>query len=171
MNDLQRYNPQWNNRFQSLSAQFIPYIEEMVEEVLHLGDTSVKGLSANPILKITIVVEDFSKLETLSDKLRIAGYKKIEQDTEHESVEFGHTKSVPHSLQIIKKSSLKLKKEQLLKKHLEENPAAVNELEALNRKYLQGKIPRAKYLAAKTKLEQIYVKEQGMSEEELAQIC
>lgn len=171
MIDVQKYNPQWKNRFQSLSSQFVPHIEELVDDVLHLGDTSVCGLSAQPVIDINIVVKDFSNADRLAEKLLLVGYKKIEADDTADAITFKHTKSVPHSLQIIKNSSLKLKREKLLKKHLEENPTAFAELEALNKKYLQGKIHRAKYLEAKRKLVDIYVQHEGMSADELSQIA
>lgn len=170
MEDVSKYNPQWSNRFQAISSNVSPHLEDLVEGVLHLGGTSVKGMHSNPVINVDIVVNDFSNLDRICNKLEIAGYKFSGKDEENNRVLFKHNKSVPHELQLIQKDSLLYKTKTLLKKHLEENPTSFNEYKTLQQKYLQGKMSKKKYDEVKSKLITIYLKEEGMSEEDLCSI-
>ena len=170
MIEVQKYNPQWSNRFQSLSSQFIPHIKDLSLEVMHVGGTSIKGMSSSPVIDINIIVDDFSSIKQISEKLRLVGYSPLEDGTDQNEFVFKHNKSIAHSLQIVKKDSLVLKSQLLLKKHLEENPTALNEYETVKKKLLSGKLSNEKYLVIEKKLIECYLTAEGFSPEELAKV-
>lgn len=165
MIEVQKYNPQWSNRFQSLTSQFMPHIENIALEVLHVGDTSIIGMSANPSIDINIIVEDFSRIDDIANKLSLVGYSKDMEETD--SIIFKHNKSVPHSLKIVKKDSLVLKSKLLLKKHFEENPTSLNEYQTIKNKFLNRKISEAKFFEIEKKLKEVYLGLEGMSSDEI----
>ena len=170
MIEVQKYNPQWSNRFQSLSSQFLPHIKDLTLDVVHVGGTSIKGMSSHPTIDINIVVDDFSTIQKISEKLRLVGYYPENNEVQKDQFVFKHNKSVAHSLQIVQKDSLNLKMQLLLKKHLEENSTALNEYDTLKNKFASGKISLDKYQAAEKKLIECYLSAEGMTEEEISQI-
>ena len=139
----------------------------MTIDVIHVGGTSIKGLSSDPTIDINIVVDDLSVVDKISEKLLISGYKLDTENTESDQILFKHNKSVPHSLQIVEKDSLVLKAHLLLKKHLEENPASLNEYETLKKKYATGKITQERFKEVERKLIEAYLSEEGLAGQEM----
>ena len=170
MTVVQKYNPQWNNHFQSISAQFLPHIEDLVDDVLHVGSTSVEGMSANPVIDIDVIVSDFSVLDKLCSKLKQAGYALDGDKKASDVLKFKHNKTVPHELQVIKKDSLAYKCRLLFKKHLQENLTAFNEFNTLKKKYLNKKLSEEKYLKAEKSLVLSYLAAEGLDTNKLENI-
>lgn len=60
---FEKYNPNWSNDFESIKTELIELIGFINPIIEHIGSTSVKGLSAKPIIDILIGVKDESYLE------------------------------------------------------------------------------------------------------------
>lgn len=166
MTTSQKYNPQWKNRYQSLSAQFEPLINDLVEGIYHAGSTSVEGMLSENMIDIDVVVEDFGKIEQIKAQLSRIGYIN-ESDIDDEVIHFRHNKTVPHQLRLMRKDSVMFKCRQLLQKHLQENPTALNELNTLKQKLISNKMNPQKYQKAKDALIRAYLQEQGVEPDEL----
>lgn len=158
----QKYNPQWKNRYQSLTKQFAPLLNELVDEISHAGSTSVEGLASNPIIGIDVVVEDFNKIEAISSKMLLAGYKLSSPKEECDQLSFKHNKTVAHDVRLVKKNSKIHKVRLSLKKHLQENPTALNELNTLNQKLQTNKISAVKFQKAKLSMFKAFLNAEGL---------
>jgi len=68
------YNNTWPEMFEKLKLIIQEYLGELVLSIEHVGSTSIPGLAAKPIIDIDVVVESFSQLPTVIDKLSELGY-------------------------------------------------------------------------------------------------
>jgi GrpB-like predicted nucleotidyltransferase (UPF0157 family) len=71
---LEPYNPRWPADFQILAERVRQALGEKALLVEHVGSTSVKGLSAKPILDMLLVVEDSSDEKAYVSALEKHGF-------------------------------------------------------------------------------------------------
>ena len=69
------YDEQWKNDFLQIKEELINALGQLVIEIEHVGSTSVKGLSAKPIIDIDIVIKDYSELKNVILALERIGYQ------------------------------------------------------------------------------------------------
>lgn len=72
--ELQPHNEIWANQFFTLKSEFINELDSQILGVEHVGSTSIKGISAKPILDIDIVINDVSLFPKVCAKLEGVGY-------------------------------------------------------------------------------------------------
>ena len=60
---FEKYNPNWANDFEKIKSELSELIGFINPKTEHIGSTSVKGLSAKPIIDILIGVNNESDLE------------------------------------------------------------------------------------------------------------
>lgn len=60
---FEKYNPDWSNDFEKIKSELSELIGFINPNIEHIGSTSVKGLSAKPIIDILIGVNNESDLE------------------------------------------------------------------------------------------------------------
>lgn len=72
---VQKYDPMWEKKFISEKELIKSIMGENVIEIYHIGSTSVKGLSAKPIIDIMPVVYDLSAVDVIADKFVKIGYE------------------------------------------------------------------------------------------------
>ncbi len=65
---------EWRNEFELESKRIQELIGEYVINIHHIGSTSVKNLSAKPILDIAIEIKDFEDGDKTARPLEILGY-------------------------------------------------------------------------------------------------
>ncbi|MBR3954904.1 MAG: HAD-IA family hydrolase [Clostridia bacterium] len=68
------YNEQWKTDFEIIKQHLLPAAEDIIIGIEHIGSTSVKGLSAKPIIDIDIVIKDYSVFDTIVERLATLGY-------------------------------------------------------------------------------------------------
>ena len=68
------YDRAWKTAFEEIKQELDAAIGDLVLNIEHVGSTSVEGLSAKPCVDIDVVVEDYTKFETLVDRLSAIGY-------------------------------------------------------------------------------------------------
>lgn len=68
------YSEQWKADFETIKQYVLPAINDVVIGIEHIGSTSVKGLSAKPIIDIDVVIKDYSVFDTVVGKLASHGY-------------------------------------------------------------------------------------------------
>lgn len=74
---VEDYNPSWVEEFELLKNVFENILKEYNIKVEHVGSTSVKGLSAKPILDIDIISYYKDEIPKIINKLEEIGYKHI----------------------------------------------------------------------------------------------
>ena len=66
---FEKYNPLWTASFASLETELKTYLSDFDVRIEHIGSTSVKNLSAKPIIDIMIGVKDPEDLDKIPDLL------------------------------------------------------------------------------------------------------
>lgn len=74
---VEDYNPRWSEEFELLKSVFEYILKEYNIKVEHVGSTSVKGLSAKPILDIDIISYCKDEIPKIINELEKVGYKHI----------------------------------------------------------------------------------------------
>ena len=69
------YNPGWINEFNKESTLIKEALGVVVEEVHHIGSTSVPGLLAKPIIDMILEVNDITLLDEKTEALVHLGYE------------------------------------------------------------------------------------------------
>ncbi len=71
---VQAYDPVWVKDFEDIRKEISEVIGDLVLSIEHVGSTSVKGLSAKPIIDIDVVIEDGTRLNPVISALDKIGY-------------------------------------------------------------------------------------------------
>ena len=72
--DYEEYNPKWIEMFETLKQHVEPKISSYILDFIHVGSTSIVGMSAKPIIDIDAVVKDFRFLDKIKNELESIGY-------------------------------------------------------------------------------------------------
>jgi len=73
---IEDYNPIWADTFQELKSIYDLHLADLIEDIQHVGSTSVVGLAAKPIIDIDIIISnDRQSLPSIIKKLSLLGYQ------------------------------------------------------------------------------------------------
>lgn len=71
---VEPYNEVWESEFGRIKAEIEYALGNLCVGIEHIGSTSVKGLSAKPIIDIDVIIEDYSAFPEVIRKLHSIGY-------------------------------------------------------------------------------------------------
>jgi len=66
---LSEHNPKWFDAFKSEKALLSKEIGDVVQNIEHVGSTSIEGLPAKPIIDIAATVADLNQIEKWAQRL------------------------------------------------------------------------------------------------------
>lgn len=166
------YNPEWRNWFIELRLPIWESISDLVVDVVHVGSTSIEGMSAKPIIDIDIVFDDWGKFPLIVKRLGSIGYRHVGDlgVTGREAFDFEFQPKYPHHLYVCHIDSGAYRNHMLLKKHLMENPEDFKRYNDLKISLANSVVSREEYWRSKTMLILEFLEKEGLSEEELEQI-
>jgi GrpB-like predicted nucleotidyltransferase (UPF0157 family) len=72
--ELEKHSPLWKEQFENIKTELIEKIGFLHPHIEHIGSTSVKGLSAKPIIDILIGLESRDLLEEVINPLLEINY-------------------------------------------------------------------------------------------------
>ena len=72
---LVEYDPAWPARFEEERSRILGVAGAYIEDVQHVGSTSVPGLGAKPVIDILIGLRDISLVEQCVEPLQALGYE------------------------------------------------------------------------------------------------
>ena len=124
------YNAQWKEDFETVKGYLLPVIHDVITDIVHIGSTSVEGLSAKPIIDMDVVIQDYSVFDTLVEKLATLGYIH-EGDLgikDREAFDYKGNADLPkHHLYVCHEYSAELHRHVVFRDYLRKNPDAVRE--------------------------------------------
>lgn len=166
------YNPDWTLWFRELREPIWEKIRDYAVDVIHVGSTSIKGMSAKPVIDIDILVEDWKRFPEIVGRLHELGYKHQGDLGIKEREAFKQTRGSchPHHLYVCRVGSVAYKNHVLLKKHLIENPEDFRRYEELKVRLGGAASDVDEYTRLKTELIMEFLSTEGMSHEELEEI-
>ena len=71
---VQPYNEEWNADFTAIRDELNVVLNDLVLRIEHVGNTSVEGLSAKPVIDIDVVIQDRTYLPNVISALQKIGY-------------------------------------------------------------------------------------------------
>jgi GrpB-like predicted nucleotidyltransferase (UPF0157 family) len=166
------YNPAWEEWFTELRKIIWPHISDVAIDFVHIGSTSIPGMSAKPIIDIDIVVESFDKFDEIRSRLtRIGYYHQGNLGIEGREA-FGQENEpkYAHHLYVCTADSTAYKNHVLLRKHLTENPEAFRRYRDLKLQLAASGLDIDSYTREKTLLIIEFLRDERLSAMELMEI-
>ncbi|MBO1514574.1 GrpB family protein [Metabacillus bambusae] len=71
---LSSYNPKWPVDFEEEKKELTGIIGDLEPLIEHIGSTSIRGLSAKPIIDIMIGIKEESLLDTVASRMAEASF-------------------------------------------------------------------------------------------------
>jgi GrpB-like predicted nucleotidyltransferase (UPF0157 family) len=163
------YNPDWKSWFIEIRNQIWPQVSDLVFDIVHVGSTSIEGMSAKPIIDIDIVVENMDDFEEIKTRLARLGYTHVGDlgITGREAFNLDYESKRAHNLYLCMLDSGAYRNHVLLKKHLSENPDAFKRYNDLKLGLAETSDTRESYWKSKTMLILEFLEKEGLSDEEL----
>lgn len=147
---IEDYQSEWSQQFSELKAVYQKQLGALIEDIQHVGSTSVPGLAAKPVLDIDIIIKEDRKLNTIISRLEALGYTYGGDLGIEGRYAFGQENStVPkeaaqiwprHHLYVCLQNSISLKNHLCFRDHLRTNPASVQAYSSL-KKELAARYP------------------------------
>lgn len=166
------YNPVWKEWFAELRKIIWPHISDVAIDFVHIGSTSIPGMSAKPIIDIDIVIDSLDKFHEIRSRLtRIGYYHRGNLGIEGREA-FGkeNEPKYAHHLYVCSADSTAYKNHVLLRKHLTENPEALKRYRDLKLQLAASGLDVDSYTREKTLLIIEFLGEEGLSAKELKEI-
>ena len=149
------YDEQWEQAFENIKDEILEALGSVALRIEHVGSTSVRGLSAKPIIDIDVVIKDYSVFDAVVTALEEIGYHH-EGDlgiAAREAFRYdgkGHLQK--HHLYVCPQDSAELKRHIAFRDYLRTDPEAVREYSRIKEegatlypkdieKYIQHKAP------------------------------
>ena len=124
------YDERWKQDFQAIKNEIQDALGQLALAIEHVGSTSVKGLSAKPIIDIDVIIEDSSLLGSIISSLAAIGYHH-EGDlgiAGREAFKYeGKDHLQKRHLYVCPKDSVELKRQIAFRNYLRSHPEAVRE--------------------------------------------
>lgn len=124
------YDEEWEDDYLIIRDVILECLNGLAAGIEHVGSTSVKRLSAKPIIDIDVVIKDNTDLETVISSLAKAGYV-YEGDlgiTGREAFAYQGEKELPeHHLYVCPEDSQELRRHIAFRDYLRSHPEAVQE--------------------------------------------
>ena len=155
-----------------LKNQIWPLISDIATDIVHVGSTSIEGMSAKPIIDMDIIVENFDDFELFKEKLRELGYYHVGNlgIKDREMFKKDREPLYPHNLYLVLRDSSAFRNHILLKKHIEENAESFKKYNELKIKLANSASSIDEYTRSKTLLILEFLKAEGVSLSEIEQI-
>ena len=166
------YNPEWKKRFDELREPIWAEISDLAVDIVHVGSTSIEGMSAKQVIDIDIVIDDWGKLKDITERLRILGYVHVGNLGIKEREVFNLEKKPlhDHHLYVTHRDSVAYRNHILLRKHLSENPDAFRRYRDLKLSLASTAADIDKYTQLKTDLILEFLKAEGLPDKDLDEI-
>ena len=71
---VEKYDAAWAQDFRQIEQELKEALGDLALRIEHVGSTSVKGLSAKPIIDLDIVIPDYSRFDAVVGALEKIGY-------------------------------------------------------------------------------------------------
>lgn len=170
--EVRPYNPEWKNWFDALKTEIWPHISDVALDMIHVGSTSIEGMSAKPIIDIDIIIMSLDDFPEITKRLSKLGYYHVGDlgIVGREAFNLDRTPAHPHHLYVCPRDSEALKNHLLLKKHLSENPDSFKRYNDLKIDLAKSALSLEEYWKSKTMLILEFLEAEGMSPETLEEI-
>ena len=167
------YDPQWLQTFATLKSHIAAHLGDVVFTIEHVGSTSVPGLAAKPVIDMDIVVENNAVSLRVIQALAKIGYVHLGDQGVPGREAFKRPENSPkHNLYVCLRDSVAFRNHILLRDALRTNSETMSAYAKLKLDLAEkfaGNIDG--YCEAKTEFILNILKQQGLSESQLAEVA
>jgi GrpB-like predicted nucleotidyltransferase (UPF0157 family) len=71
---ITEYQPEWAEKFRTESEKIREVLGKRVEDIQHIGSTSIPGMLAKPLIDIAVLVDSIEDIPFFAEKLESIGY-------------------------------------------------------------------------------------------------
>ncbi|MCX7016889.1 MAG: GrpB family protein [Candidatus Sumerlaeota bacterium] len=133
---LEPYDPAWARHFSREAARIRKALGDRIEDIQHVGSTSVPGLLAKPVIDIAIAIRDLADVDDCVEPLETLGYLYF-GDQEKRGDHFfakGPDRTRTHYVHVVESGSSNWNEYLLFRDRLRENPNLRNRYARLKQK-------------------------------------
>ena len=143
---LQPYDPKWQKIFEKEKELLLDALGNKVVAIQHIGSTSVPGLTAKPIIDLSLGIHRFKDVGKLTSILRKLGYKFDRKFQHRQFFAKGPNSKRTHYLHVMRYNGAKWKSDRLFREYLRSHPKRLHTYANL-KKELASQFPaeRQKY--------------------------
>ncbi len=127
------YDPRWPQLYVDERANVAAALGTMVESIEHIGSTSVRGLSAKPIVDLLVTVARLGPVDLYARPLGPLGYTYFSVMGNDERYTFGKGDPHTHHLHVVQHGGEEHLRPLLFRDYLRAHPEAAREYAALKR--------------------------------------
>ncbi|UOQ44879.1 GrpB family protein [Halobacillus salinarum] len=164
------HDPSWSDEFNKIKHVIESHLQSFVLSIEHIGSTSIKGLSAKPILDIDLVISETNLFPQVCTKLRNLGYyhegdlgiegrEVFGRENLHVPKDGSHSIWMDHHLYVCTEDSKELKRHLAFRNYLRQNTEAAYAYEELKKRLVRNSKDRATYTSGKSKFVETILKE------------
>lgn len=166
------YNPEWKRWFEELRERLAAAIRDPPVQIVHVGSTSVEGMSAKPVIDVDVVLADWRQFSAVKEKLASIGYTHVGDlgIKGREAFKEGEAPVHAHHLYVTQRDEVAYRNHVLLRKHLREDPEAFRRYKELKLRLASDSINVDEYTRAKTDLILEFLEAEGMDEGDAEEI-
>ncbi|MBD3228944.1 MAG: hypothetical protein GF329_12215 [Candidatus Lokiarchaeota archaeon] len=165
------YNPEWSEWFKNITTPIWDSVREYIIDIVHIGSTSIVGMSAKPCIDIDIVIDDWVNFPKVIEGLALLGYEHIGDLGIKEREAFKHAASIyRHNLYVVHVDSIAYRNHIALKNHLYENPNDFQRYIDLKLELSNSSVDIDQYCRLKTNIILDFLEAEGFTAEELEEI-
>ena len=84
---LENYNPEWKEMYKEEETRLKDLLGNNIIDVMHVGSTSIEGLSAKPVIDIMVTVNKLSDVENFKDLFKLEVLSKELEKVQAEKTE------------------------------------------------------------------------------------
>ncbi len=142
----------WVKAFQTLREGVVPFLNELVVSVEHVGSTSIPGVAAKPIIDIDVVVRSTEDVPRAIGRLSVLGYTHLGDLGIAGREAFESPKGSPrHHLYVCTFNSRELRRHTIFRDYLRSHPKEARRYSELKKSLAAGyRNNREAYTEAKT---------------------
>ena len=144
---IEDYSAQWPLHFTRLKAVYETHLDGLIQDIQHVGSTSVVGLAAKPVIDIDLIADSHNLIAAAIEKIKILGYEHLGDRGIKDRESFQRTSSIVpidgsgrewplHNLYVCLSGSLHLRNHLALRDFLRANPEKAMEYGALKKELI-----------------------------------
>ena len=131
---IEKYNSNWENEFLKEKEILSKIFGDLAIEIEHIGSTSVKGLSAKPIIDIAVALYKLDDFEKVKEKFQKEPYSVKEDSDEDEIlIRKGAEDNRTHFIHVMEINSKRYKDTIIFRNYLRKHEEAMQEYESLKK--------------------------------------
>lgn len=117
---LDSYNPLWEKEFLKEKKNLLKLMQEISISIEHIGSTSIKGLSAKPIIDIAVGIKELSDFEKVKERFLEHSDYSLKEDSASDEILIrkGAEDNRTHFIHVMEIDSQRFKKTLLFRDYL-----------------------------------------------------